>query len=442
MTREGSTPGASRRRVLALVGTAMLSGCNDVPRLGSGSESAPTIEATRLQSAVADDRPSVPGRLPVEIAPAFLDRSFDRAQRFLDAVPSSLDSQQIPNGAIRRELSREHERAAEQVERARDAPTAFERLSKIRHARSDARYVAGAWRFIDGDATRDSMRAAASEVAAEVETAVADHTLVGEDRVRATRVHAAVGRLLDGAAEWAEIPERPRRYAADNPLAVGEAAEDLERAVSSLENAVHILERFESSLDAGRDLTPVVTDAREALRDDLEDVETTLAAIDPEAPWGDADVGQTALGDAIDDLYQRVRPERRFENVPSSAPAQDLLWIHETLALVRGFERLRERAANDPVRITTAGDVRTVRSEAIEAVRASRDETPESELTRPVLSRLASRLAHADRRIQRQSGDVDPDRVRYEVADYFRVTAVARELPDVSNRVAATIRGA
>lgn len=431
---------ATRRGLLALAGAATFAGCSAFRNSDADRDSEPTVDAERVQRVVGGDRPSIPERLPVDIAPAFLDRGLDRAQGFLDSVPSPLGPEEIPNGAIRRELSRKFDTAGERLQRARDGRTPFERLSRLEGARSDARYVAAAWRAIDGDLTRADIRDEAAGVAAEVEAARREHALVGVDPVRATRVHAAVESSLDSAAAWAAIPERSRRYAADNPLAVGEAAEDLERAVGSRESAVHVFERFEASLDGPRDVGPTLRAARSSLLDDLRDEADALAEIDPEEPWGDADLDGTVLGEAIDDLYQEVRPERQSWEESSPTPARDLLELHETLASIRGLERLRDRAAGDPARIASADDVRTVRADAIGAVRAAREETPEPMLTGHLLPSLADRVERADRRLQNQSGSVDIGRLGYDLAAYFRVAAVARELPGVGDRVATAIR--
>ncbi|WP_435067813.1 hypothetical protein [Haloplanus sp. C73] len=425
----------TRRETLALVGAVAGAGCSSLP--GSDDDESTTLDGAALAALADDAPPTVPERVPVDIAPAHLDATAARARSLLDAVPANLSADQIPNGAIRERVRDARQHAVGEVTRAANTSADYERLSAFADARTDARFAAGAWRAIDAGLTRADLQEEATSVREDRRALRERHEYLGDDPVAALLVHAAIEERLDMNIGT----NGPTRYREGNPLGVGELAEDVERARAAVDDAAHLYDQHVEPLGDPPTLRPRYRAARETLQADFESERESLPAVDPERPWevGDVDVSETPAGEALDDLYRPVDPG--YERAWSGDPlARSLVWGHRAFVSLRAFESLRARVADgERFAIESLEDVAAIRSEAVDALRAANDDPAAPMLTRSVLSILSTQLANADARLATEEGEVSARSIRYPVSAYLVAMARARAAPAVSERVASTL---
>lgn len=428
----------TRRGALAALGTVSLAGCSATGPFGGDSETE--LDGAALRTlADADDRPTIHERIPVGVGAAHLAASEDRARSLLDAVPATLGPDEIPNGAIRERIRHRRDHAVERLDAAADAPTPFERLEAIADARTEARFAAGAWRAIDDGLTRDDLADEADAVRDDRTAFRERWQYLGDDPVVAMRVHAEIERRVDdGRADIAFGDSH--RYRAGNPLGVGEAAEEVERARVAVADAGHLYDRLTASVDEPTTLRSRFVDARRSVRDAFEAARDDLPDIDPREPWAveGVDVDDTPAQRALDELYRPIDP-RRDDGWEGAPPARSLHWAHTSLISVAAFRSLRARVADgETFAVESADDVAAMRREAVDAVRVAAADP--SILTRTVLVDSADRLRHADDRLAETPTDTTAARIRHEVSTYPVVWARAQAMPRASERVAGVLR--
>jgi len=430
----------SRRGALALLGA--LAGCSGANPLDSESV-PPELDAAAVRAVASDSAPTVPARLPVDIGSDHLAATERRARSLLDAVPTSLGPDEIPNGAIREKLRDARRRAAERLSASAEASTPFERLLAFADARAEARFAAGAWRAIDAGLTREDLAAEAETVRADRRALRERWRYVGADPVEATLVHAAIEDRIVSGRSHITIGE-PRRYRLGNPLGVGEIAEEVERARVAVEDAAHCYDRLTASLDDPVDLQPRLVDARRRLHEAFEDEQDALSSVDPREPWriDGVDVADTPAAEALEELFRPVDPSDD-DDWTDAEPAEALTWAHASFVTLEAFLALRERVREgETFAIESAADVNAVRTAAIEALRAAEESPAEPMLTRHATTGLADQLARADEELSIEGGSVRASWLRDDAATYLTVAARARATPAVSRRVAAALRAA
>ncbi|WP_338740086.1 hypothetical protein [Haloplanus salilacus] len=430
----------------ALAALATLAGCGGANPLSSSDTTE--LDAAALRAAVADSPPSVPDRLPVGVGSEHLQASERRARTLLDAVPADLGPDEIPNGAIREEVRRVREGAAERVVRATEAASPFERLSALAGARADARFAAAAWRAIDAGLTHEDVADEATAVREDRRALWERWSYVGGDPVDAALVHAAIEDRLDTADRIANLG-RSRHYRAGNPLAVGEAAEDLEDARVAVDDAAHIYDRQTTAVDDPTDLRPRLLAAAESLREAFDAERSALDLVEPDAdaprPWEPegVDLSRTPVGGALEGLYRSIRPGAPRDPPDGQTVARSLLHRHESFASLWAFESLRARVADDSgeaFAVDSADDVATIRADAVAALRAADAEPRVPALTRAALVDLTRQVAWVDGDIADRDRDVPVRALHHEVSTYLVVGARAREVPRASERVAEALR--
>ncbi|RCU47397.1 hypothetical protein DU504_08850 [Haloplanus salinus] len=424
----------------ALVALGALAGCSGANPLSSEPEPV-ELDAAALRGVVDDSAPSLPERLPVGIAEAHVAAGEDRARALLDAVPATLGPDEIPNGAIREEVRRAREGAATEISAAKAESTPFARLEAFGGARAEARFAAGSWRAIDEGLTREDLRGEAETVRSDRRALHDRWRYVGDDPVAATLVHAAIeDRIASGRSGVAA--GEPRRYRADNPLGVGELAEEVERARVAVDDAAHIYDRLTATLDDPADLRDRLVDARRRLRDAFEAEREPLSSIDRQEPWQveGVDVEDTPAAEALEELFRPIDPERD-DGWDGTTPAEALTWAHASFVTLAAFVALRERVREgETFAVESVTDVDAVRSAAIEALRAAEASPAEPALTRHSTAELAAQLAWVDEELLNEEGSVRTSWLRNDVGTYLTVMARARATPAASERVAEALR--
>ncbi|WP_049937544.1 hypothetical protein [Haloplanus natans] len=424
----------TRRGALAALGA--LAGCSAANPLGDGRTE---LDGAAIRALVDDSVPAVPERLPVGVGAAHLAASEERARALLDAVPASLGSDDLPNGAMREQVRRKREYAVESLDAAAVAPTPFERLDALADARAEARFAAGAWRAVDDGLTRDDMREEAGTVRDERAAFRERWRYLGGDPAVAVRVHAEIEERVDAGRADIALGE-PRRYRVGNPLGVGEIAEEVERARVAVSDATHCYDRLLASVDEPTELRTRFLDARRTVRETFESERDDLPPVDAEEPWQieGVDTEGTPAAAALEDLYRPINP-RHDDDWDDEWPARSLHWAHASLLGLRAFASLRNAVADgETFAVESADDVAAVRREAIDAVRAAAAEP--TILGRTALTDAAARLGHADDRLSEVHDDVSAGQIRNEVGRYLVVMARAGAVSSASERVVEALR--
>ena len=438
-----------RRRLLALtgsVGVSSLAGCADRAFGVFGSERQ-TIDGEALADLVDGDPPSVPETFPVDIEPSFVDDQRVAAESKLDDVPAPFDEEQIPNGVIRERLNGEYESARESVGATSDAETPYERLGHATRARTSAHEVLAAWRAIESAVTVDDLRESRSAVGDDVDAFASRWSYVGDGPVRAAVVHAEIEREIRGARNWLSFRGRALDRAADNVLDFADLAVDIERARVDVAVGSYLFDRFRAGLDAERDRRERFERARETLRDRIETRRESLPdETDDPTSLVERDIDETAGVIALADLVRdaRYRSEETSSNRERDSPslASAALAAANALVYLRAFESLHERIEDgDDLAVESVADVRSLRADAVDAVRAARDTDRARTVAAAVLPQFAREIRWTDDQLERSSDAVPVDSAARDAAQYVVVAETCRAVPPVSADVAAALRG-
>lgn len=438
---------ASRRAVLGLTGSALLAGCGALPSPSPfGGEAETTLDGAAIRSVVAGDGPVVPERIPVEVGTERIEAGRARVRELLAVAPLPLDRSEIPNGAIRAELTDAAERAREDLDAAAAAPSPITALRHLRFARMRAGRVAGGWRYVDEGLRRGDLRDDADRLADDVAAFRAERSYAGapDGAVRSVLVHATVGKLAGTAAGHATTGggDRPGEWRS-NPVSVGELVGDLERGGAALTDARHVYDRYVGSLDAARDLHARFAAAGADLLDLLADRSGDLPSSDA-SPAAVVDgltensPGGLALEGLLDDVgYRRSLTDPRDEGDVATVVVR----AHGRLARVGGAEALvaalREGTRFRPA---SAADVRSLRKTTLAALEGAVRDAPHPDLAREAAADLAGRVRYADRELARVGDDTAADRLAMDLREYVRVRYVARALPEAGRAVADALR--
>ncbi|USZ69825.1 hypothetical protein NGM10_17160 (plasmid) [Halorussus salilacus] len=446
-------PRSTRRGFLALAACGAFAGCTDlVGDFRDGNDEEVTVDGAALREVVSADAPTAPATIPVDIERAHLDESESRARDSLSSVPAPLDSGDVPNGAIRAELTDTYEGATGALDAAADAESDLEAAAELRSARRDARAVAASWAAIEEGLTRDDVRGDADPVGDALDDFRRRWRYVGDDPVRAVVVHETIESLVERAArEWRGVtdPESrrgPERETRETPMAVGETAGALERARASLDDAAHFYDRFDASLDDSRRLGSALGTAGESLAATVERRLSDLPDGDRDDPssFVDRELGDAPAGAALAELYSSVDTPYALEDARSMGQrASVVTGAHETLVRIRAFESLRERIEDGEfVTVESADDVRTLREDAVDAVETALDSSANPLLVEPVVTDAAWVISFVDGRLPdtRTDDEIRVGYIDHDLGGYVRAAELARATPPTSRTVASELR--
>lgn len=418
-------PTATRRGVLAATGATLLAGCSELDRLRDQSDES--ISTARLPD-VTDDgeaEPIVVETVPVEIGRDLLSDRAARTNELLTTLPLSFGPADVPNGRIRERLVGAADEASSAVDEARTARSRLEALRSLRRARSEARYAAAGWGYVDDGTTVDDLQAEHETVVEDAESFEADHAYVGEDAIEAVLVHARIERNLEGVLDDRE-PDRS--VDSSELLAVAEWGEHVERARGHLDDGRYLYDRFSASLpdDAGS-IEEQLSSAAESLVEDLQRRRDEL----PPEPTEHEQTLEWRLR-----YRMRDEAESRARYAPDApGPASTILVGVDGVTDFLAYDRILERLEDgDQFQVESAADVHDARERAVEAIRTALEESPRSGLARSVLADAAFGVSAADEQLARLSGDVRPARLNDPVRRYVAATARARSVPTATRQ--------
>lgn len=412
-------PSSTRRRfLLAAGGAAALAGCSEL-RVGRG-DGGETISVVELPEVPDEDesQPIVRDALPVDIERARLDESAGRVEALLDTLPVPLEPADVPNGHARNELVEAAEAATERLDEARSASTRLSAMESLSHARTEARYAAAGWAFVDRGRTKAELRTERRETAAEAESVRSDQAYVGADPARAAVVHANVeGHFRAVQADAGRPVRTPGEL-----LTVAELGDHAESARAHLEDGRYLYDRYRASLSADvGTVRSTLESAAESLTADLQERRESL----PPEPTSD--------GDPADRLRNTLRSDAaRSARYATDAgpPASTVLRATEGLVDFLAFERLRERLdEGEQFQPETGADVRAARSQALSSIRSALEKSDRPALVREPVARMALLVTRADREIARIRRDVPPGRLDGPIRRYATATLRARSAP-------------
>lgn len=453
MTDESRLPRSTRRGFLALAGCTTVTGCTGLfDGLRGDGDDEVTVDGDALREAVSGEVPTAPDTIPVDIERAYLDESAARAREFLSSVPAPLGPDDLPNGAMRAELSDTYESATDALDAGANAESRFEAAESFREARRYARSVAASWAAIDEGLTRDEVREAAEPVRNALDDFRGRWRYVGDDPVRAVLVHATLESLVERAARQLRRVTNPARRRArerrtrESPITVGETAGALERARAALDDVRYLYDRYTASLDDRRRLGSAFEAAGESLTATVEERRSDLPDGDRHDPssFVDRDVDDTPVGSALAELHSYVDSGYVLQNSRSlNQRASVVVAAHETLARVRAFESLRQRVADgEYVAVESVDDVRTLRENAVAAIETARESADRPHLDRRVVGDLSGSVSYADDRIadRASSDEVQLEWFYRELGRYVQAAELAPAAPPTSAEVAAELR--
>lgn len=422
-------PAPTRRGFLLAAGTAALAGCSELDARSSGSDEE--IHLTALPDVPDPDEsePILVDDIPVEIEREKLAESATRVTDLLGTLPMPLGPDDVPNGHVRRELTAAAERASGHLDSARSAQTRLSALESLRRARGEARYAAAGWAFVEQDRTETELRAERQATVTEASAFRSEYEYRGTDPVRTVVVHGRLRRTLERLLD----ARSPSAYGDSGALlTVAEWGEYAASARATLEDSRYLYDRFEATLpsDAGS-LEATFDAAAESLVESLGQRREELPS-EPEE-----------TEELSDRLRYRLRDDAESEarNAEGAGgPARTVLAATDALVGLLAYDRLQSRIDDgDRFRIETGDDVRAMRSEALEAIRAGLEESPRPALVRGALADAAWRVVHADDELARQHSSVRPRRLHDPIRRYVTATVRARSVPTACEQVVDTL---
>lgn len=409
-------PSATRRGVLATTGAALFAGCSD----SSQSTATPEISAVRLQQ-IGDDAPAlvVADSRPVDIEETELAASVQRVTSLGETLPLPLGPDQIPNGYIRERLTTAARNATDRVADARTAPTRLVALESLHRARSQARYAAAGWGYVETDLTASTLEAEHEALVSAAQSVRSDYAYLGTDPVTAALVHGLVEAYLDEV-----ITDSPGdTHETSQLLRVAAWGEGVEVAQAQLAAARYLSTRFRSSLPADADTVRTsLTTAVDTLKEHIRQRQQAMPAepTDPENRLRGR-IQNRLRSDATDAVGH-------VENAPG--PASKLLTATEGLTTLLAHERFTDRRNADATfSVETASGVEATREAAVGAIESALDESTRPALARPILADTARSIRFADRELARSSRTVQPAQLTTPLFRYTVATLRANSVP-------------
>ena len=417
-------PSTTRRGVLTVTGATLLAGCSALdPRTDDEA-----ISALRLREVVPEDTddPIVADSLPVAIERSTLAASAQRVDDHLADLPIPFGPESVPNGYIRQRLTEAAEEATDRVEAARTAPSRLVALNKLRWARSEARYAAAGWAFVDRDLTEADLRSEHQAIVSEADSFGSEFAYLGTDPVTAALVYGQAERFLDSVRNGGRTPTNRE---SSQLLTVAEWGDHVETARGKLDDARYLYDRYRSTLpDEAGSVADTLSTAVERLRADLQRRRKGL----PGAPTNDDSGLRFRLRDDI-----RSDAESSVDRVGEApGPATAVSMATRGLTALLAYDRLTDRIDDgETFGVETAADVRDARTAAVDAITAALDESPRTALVRPILADAARSVSFADDRLAAFDGDVQPSRLDHPIVEYTAATLRARSVSAASETV-------
>ena len=197
-------PTPTRRGVLTVAGATLLAGCSAL----DSPDDEERISSLRLREIVSDgaDDPLVVDSLPVEIERSELTASAQRVDDLLAELPIPFGPESVPNGHVRQRLTEAAEEATDRVAEARTAPSRLVALDRLRWARSEARYAAAGWAFVDRGLTEADLRNEHRAIASEADSFDDEFTYLGSDPITAALVYGQAERFLESVLDDGRTP--------------------------------------------------------------------------------------------------------------------------------------------------------------------------------------------------------------------------------------------
>ncbi|NEU59133.1 hypothetical protein [Halorussus sp. MSC15.2] len=417
---------STRRGFLAVAGATLAAGCSEFNPLDSSTSES--VYSHELPDVTDDGEsgPVVTEAIPVAIEQSKLDEATQRVNELLETLPMPFGSESIPNGYIRHRLLDAASEATAHVEDARTTHTRFAAFQSLREARANARYAAAGWGFVERGVTQADLKTEHQQALDEARTLRTNHEYRGTDPVRAALVHAHIERNLDHVLDARKPSGRAEH---GSLLAVAEWGEHAEQATALAADSRYLYDQFTASLpsDAGT-IRKTLGTATEHLAQDLRSRDKDLPS---EPTEDDHDIAWW--------LQYRLRDDaaRSVDAVADAiGPASAVLAATGGLTDFLAYERIRDRIeSGEQFGVQNAADVRSVRSQAIEAIRTALEESPRPELVRPILADAAARVAYADERLARHQGEVRLAQLEDPVRGYITATVRARSTPSACRRV-------
>lgn len=421
---------ATRRGVLAAAGGALLAGCSGIDEFRGESDAE--IPSSRLPD-VTDDgesQPVVVETMPIEIERSVLAERVQRTTDLLATLPMSFGADDVPNGYVRTQLVEATEDASEYIRDARTAQSRLTAMRSLQRARSEARFAAVGWAFVEDGTTETALQSEHEAVVEDAQSLKTDHAYLGEDPVEAVLVHAEVEQHLESVLRD-RTPSRSVNT--DELLTAAEWGEHTESARAQVDDGRYLYDRFRESLsaDAGS-IEETLTTAGESLVDELQRRTSNLPA---EPTEGDHDL-VWRLRYRIRDAAESSAKYAGDEPGAASTVLRSADGLRDFLA----YERIRDRIDDgEQFGVEDAADIHDARDQAVEAIRTALDESPRAALARPVLADAAQQIVAADEELARLRGTVQAARLDDPIRRYVTATARARSAPIACQEVLDTL---
>jgi hypothetical protein len=408
--------------VLSAAGAALLAGCSG---FDSDERDSETIPAGRLRGIVphGDSEPVVVETLPVEIERTKLAASTRRVTELLAELPMPFGPEDVPNGHIRQELTSAATDATDYVTEARTSGSRLVALDYLRRARSEARYAAAGWAFVEDDLTEAALHADHRELRTDAESFRTEFAYLGDDPVTAALVYGEIEGYLHSVLEYGR---RPRHSDSSPLLAVAEWGDHVETAQTHLEDGRYLYDRFRSTLpEETGSVEATLVIATETMTAELQTRRDEL----PSEP-----------ADDDNELRWRLQHELRGDAKSSvehvtelSGPASSLLAATEGLTNFLAYDRLQTRIGEGAqFGVEDMSDVWNARNQAVDAITTALDESPRPALARPILADAARSVYYADDRLSDYDGDVRLSWLDNQLYWYLIATLRAQSIPAAS----------
>ncbi|AFK21007.1 hypothetical protein E6P09_17750 (plasmid) [Haloferax mediterranei ATCC 33500] len=437
---------ATRRGFFALAGATALAGCTGLGDVLG--DNPPKLDGGELKGVLSTPFPSVTERFPIPIEESYLNETAASVEQRLTTVPAPFDAQEIPNGAIREELSEMYDDATGELEDAADEPSPLETMRTLRDAREQTRAVTASWAAIDDGLAFADVRKSVPQIRSDIDAFRGQWSYVGDDPIRAILAHRELEVLVASAGRRSR--DAPERYSREQetPILVGKFAGDLEEARAALDDAEYLYDRYESSMDDPRQVRSEIVSLADSLARTFRDRLKDLPNGDGQKPssFVEPDIEDTPVAAAMTKLFRDLDyADGLADELKTGQRTRAILSAHESLVRVRAFESLRERVNDgEYVTVESTEDVRKIRNSAIAAFEDALASREKSRLNRYVLSQIDGAIRYADRELDDydEDDDVSVGWINRELGQYVLVGAMARATPPTSATVADEIQQA
>ncbi|RQG97617.1 hypothetical protein [Natrarchaeobius oligotrophus] len=400
---------ATRRQLLAGLATAggvSLAGCSEI---SLSEDDSGRFERSELEAILTVPTPDVDPPVPIGPADAALENELERVSKLLDAVPPSVERDDVPNGVVRETIEERRVDATEYRESARETAGSA-RYHALRNdvpdAREAARESATTLAAVEDGPAVDELDDERGERRSRLDDRLETTAYAGDDS-RDGRLRAALV-AADREDDLVRAGWRVRRWrlhAGSNVVELGEHAGDLEFVAATTDAWDHLSERYADDLRSSVDLEAAFSAALERSIDAA--TEFSLPDQD-EDDWlselveGDLETGfqQTLVWDAVRPVYDAR--DRMDDAASEGRLGRGLAAAVRFEQERRAFETVRDRFEGRDVEPSASIDeIRSEREAAIEAVESALESFAEPTLAAARLADGVRALGWTDDRIRR-----------------------------------------